>query len=111
MEQAIKDLLNAANRAFAASGVRFREYEENGVSVAKIYIPSQPRPIVLTARVALPADVVGGKFAKKVIHKAKKVAKKLAKSKALKKLAKVAIAVAAVVPGGQGVAAAAAAVQ
>ncbi len=84
-------------------GVRLRTFEQNGQVVVQAYIPSQPRPIVLTARVALPSDVVGGKLGRKIKAKVKKVAKKLAKSKVLGKIAKVVKTVSKFVPGGQAI--------
>jgi hypothetical protein len=96
MEQAIRQLCSAANSVFVSSGIRFREYELNGQAVAQAYLPSKVtggRAVLVTARVAMPSDVIGGKVGRKI----KKVAKKIAKSKLLKSVASV---VATVATGG-----------
>jgi hypothetical protein len=111
MEQELRQLLDAANRSMVQLGVRVRTFELNGHMVAQAYLPTQPRPLVITARVALPSDIVGGKLGKKVKAKVKTVAKKIAKSKVLGAVAKVAAGMAkAALPGGNAIAAAAAAI-
>jgi hypothetical protein len=111
MEQELRQLIDAGNRAMVQLGVRVRTFELNGHMVAQAYLPTQPRPLVITARVALPSDIVGGKLGKKVKAKVKTVAKKIAKSKVLGAVAKVAAGMAkAALPGGRAIAAGAAAI-
>jgi hypothetical protein len=112
MELALRQLIEAGNRAMLELGVRVRTFEQNGQVIAQAYLPTTPRPIIISARVALPGDVVGGKLGKKVAKKVKTVAKKIAKSKVLKSVAKVAMGLAATaLPGGQAIALGAKAVQ
>lgn len=112
MEQELRGLIDAANRTLVSLGVRMKVVEQNGQAVAYIRLPTQPRPLILSARVALPQDIVGGKLGKKIKAKAKTVAKKIAKSKVLGKVVKIASALASTaLPGGQAIAAAAGAVK
>jgi len=112
MEQELRQLIDAGNRAMVQLGVRVRTFELNGHMVAQAYLPTQPRPLVITARVALPSDIVGGKLGKKIKAKVKTVAKKIAKSKVLGAVAKVAAGMAkAALPGGRAIAAGANAIK
>lgn len=112
MEQELRALIDAGNRAMVGLGVRMKVVEENGCAVAYVRLPTQPRPLIICARVALPHDVVGGKLGRKIKSKAKTVAKKIAKSKVLRKVVKVASALASTaLPGGQAIAMGAAAVK
>lgn len=112
MEQELRALIDAANRSMVSMGVKMKVVEQNGMATAYVYLPTRPRPLVLSARVALPQDIVGGKLGHKIKAKAKVVAKKIAKSKVLQKVVKVASALAATaLPGGQAIAAAAGAVK
>lgn len=105
MEQELRALIDAGNRAMTALGVRMKVVEQNGQAVAYVRLPTQPRPLIISARVALPGDVVGGKLGRKIKTKAKVVAKKIAKSKVLGKVVKIASALAATaLPGGQAIA-------
>lgn len=91
MEQDLRNLVAAANRTLARCGVRLREYEQDGHAVVQAYVPTSPRAVVISARVALPSDVVGADIVGgKVARKIKKVAKKIAKSKILKAVASIA---------------------
>jgi hypothetical protein len=111
MENELRQLIDAGNRAMVSLGVRLRTFEQNGHIVAQAYLPTQPRPMVISARVALPSDVVGGKLGKKIKAKVKTVATKVAKSKVLRGVAKVAMGLAAsALPGGAAIAAGASAI-
>ncbi len=105
----LEALAGTVDRAFQLSGAKARTREVNGAMVYEIYVPGTPRPLIISARVALPGEEVGagkvGKKLKKVAQKTKTIAKKIAKSKALGKLAKVIGPIAAVVPGLQPLAA------
>lgn len=112
MEAELRQLIETANRTMLQLGVRLRTFEQNGHIVAQVYLPTQPRPLIVSARVALPSDIVGGKLGKKIKAKVKTVAKKVAKSKVLKAVAKVSLGLAAsALPGGAAIAAGAKAVQ
>lgn len=112
MEQELRALIDAANRTLTTLGVKMKVVEQNGHATAYVRLPTQPRPLIISARVALPQDVVGGKLGRKIKTKAKVVAKKIAKSKVLGKVVKIATALAATaLPGGQAIAAAAGAVK
>lgn len=108
----LRELVRVANAALRENGVRIRERERDGHVEYALRIPTRPRALVISARVALPGDEVGKLFGKnsKFRNAAKKVAKKVAKSKVFKKLAKIAPMLAMVVPGGQAIAAGVAAV-
>jgi len=100
------ELAGEVDDAFQRAGIKVRTREEAGHVVYEMLVPAIRRPIVISARVALPSvvgyDEVGRK---KFGAKLKKFAKKVAKSKVLKKLAKIAGPLAAIVPGMQPVAA------
>lgn len=99
MEQALRNLMQAANDALTSNGIRMRFYEQNGAIMGQALVPTVGgRPLLISAGVMLPSDVVGGKLGKKIKAKAKSIAKKVVKSKLLKGIAKAAATLA--VPGG-----------
>lgn len=87
----LDSLAGTIDQTFTRAGVRSRTRQVDGHMVHEIYVPSPQRPLLITARVALPGDEIGafGKRIKKVTKKVAKVAKKVAKSKAFGALAKV----------------------
>jgi predicted RNA-binding protein YlqC (UPF0109 family) len=103
MSAEFQGLVSSINAAFGALGVKARAREYNGVVEYQMMIPTQPRRTIVSARVVLPSDAIGamigkkGKFRKAI----KKVAKKVAKSKVLRKVGKLLPALTAVIPGGQ----------
>lgn len=106
MNTELLQLTHTINRVLAQSGVKISETEVDGHQVCRAFIPTSPRPIILTARMALPGEV-GKVFGKnsKFRNAAKKVAKKVVKSKVLKKMVKVIGPLSSVIPGMQPIAA------
>ena len=94
----LRELVRVANAGLQECGVKVREREVNGVVEYSMLVPTTPRKLVITARVALPRDEVGRVFKGKFAGKAKKLAKKLAKSKVLSKMAKLAPLLANAIP-------------
>ncbi len=99
-------LADDIEKTFRDAGIRARSRKVGNVVVHEFLVPLRPRPLLVSARVALPKDEIGrGKVGKKIAKKTVKIAKKVAHSKALKTLAKVIGPIAAVVPGLQPLAA------
>lgn len=97
----IRGLAEDVDEVLRGAGVRSRtRVTPDGVLVYEMYIPTQPRALVISARVALPGEEIGALFGKnsKFRRAAKAFAKKVAKSKVLKKLASVAKGIAKIVP-------------
>lgn len=104
--QELQELVTAANNALLNYGVRLRFREVDGHMEGQMLLPTRPRPVVVTARLALPTDNVGAILKGPLAKKAKAIAKRLLKSKLLGKIAKFGPLL-AMVPGGQVIAAAA----
>ena len=99
----VRAMVDSINAAFRAIGVKFRTKTVAGHEVAQMFIPTSGRPIIVTARVAVPSDAVGAMVGKRgrLRHGLKKVAKAAAHNKLLKKVGKLLPALSMVVPGGQ----------
>lgn len=99
----VRAMVDSINAAFRAIGVKFRTRSVNGHEEAQMYIPTTGRPVIVTARIAVPSDAVGAMVGKKgaLRHGLKKAAKAAAHSKLLKKVGKLLPALSMVVPGGQ----------